>query len=55
MGLIYRVALDLSQAMQAEERGRRTGRWKREDGKKVADFLAQKSLLKTSTFEGAVF
>ncbi|KAF7668217.1 hypothetical protein LDENG_00026080 [Lucifuga dentata] len=38
-----------SQAIEMEERGR--GRWKKE-GEKMADFLGQKSLIKTSTFEG---
>ncbi|XP_069017582.1 serine/threonine-protein kinase Nek3 isoform X1 [Embiotoca jacksoni] len=41
-----------SQAVEAEGQGRRTGRWNREEGKKVANLLGEKSLLKTSTFEG---
>ncbi|XP_034024337.1 serine/threonine-protein kinase Nek3 isoform X2 [Thalassophryne amazonica] len=39
-----------SQEMQ--EQGRHRGRWNREEGKKVAQHLGQKSLIKT-TFEGA--
>lgn len=38
--------------MQAQ--GRRPGRWDREEGKKVANFLREKSLMKTSTSEGRV-
>ncbi|XP_041664838.1 serine/threonine-protein kinase Nek3 [Cheilinus undulatus] len=41
-----------SQAIETERQGRRTGRWNREEGQKVADLLGQKSLIKTSTFEG---
>ncbi|XP_030007836.1 serine/threonine-protein kinase Nek3 isoform X2 [Sphaeramia orbicularis] len=41
-----------SQAIESEERGRRTGRWNREEGEKVALLLGEKSLIKTSTFEG---
>uniref|UniRef100_A0A672ZPA9 Protein kinase domain-containing protein n=1 Tax=Sphaeramia orbicularis TaxID=375764 RepID=A0A672ZPA9_9TELE len=37
---------------ESEERGRRTGRWNREEGEKVALLLGEKSLIKTSTFEG---
>ncbi|XP_030600547.1 serine/threonine-protein kinase Nek3 [Archocentrus centrarchus] len=41
-----------SQALESEEQARRTGRWNREDGKKVAHLLGEKSLMKTSTSEG---
>ncbi|XP_029302313.1 serine/threonine-protein kinase Nek3 [Cottoperca gobio] len=41
-----------SQALETQEQGRRTGRWNREEGKKVANLLGEKSLIKTSTFEG---
>ncbi|XP_047451164.1 serine/threonine-protein kinase Nek3 [Mugil cephalus] len=41
-----------SQAADVEEPRRRKGRWNREEGKKVADLLGEKSLLKTSTLEG---
>ncbi|XP_035535321.1 serine/threonine-protein kinase Nek3 [Morone saxatilis] len=41
-----------SQAIETEEQGRRTGRWNRGEGKKVANLLGEKSLIKTSTFEG---
>ncbi|XP_070685305.1 serine/threonine-protein kinase Nek3 [Pempheris klunzingeri] len=42
-----------TQAIEAEEEeGRRAGRWNREEGKKVANHLGEKSLIKTSTFEG---
>ncbi|XP_036943507.1 serine/threonine-protein kinase Nek3 [Acanthopagrus latus] len=41
-----------SQAIEAEEQGRRTGRWDREEGVKVANLLGEKSLIKTSTSEG---
>ncbi|XP_044058568.1 serine/threonine-protein kinase Nek3 isoform X2 [Siniperca chuatsi] len=41
-----------SQAIETEEQGRRTGQWNREEGKKVANLLGEKSLIKTSTFEG---
>ncbi|XP_071353129.1 serine/threonine-protein kinase Nek3 [Trachinotus anak] len=41
-----------SQVIETEEQGRRAGRWNREEGKKVADLLGEKSLIKTSTFEG---
>ncbi|KAK2912928.1 serine/threonine-protein kinase Nek3 [Channa argus] len=44
-----------SQEMETEQRGMRTGRWNREEGKKVADFLAKKTLIQTSTFEGMEF
>lgn len=40
------------QAIESEEQGRRTGRWNREEGRKVADLLGEKSLIKTSTLEG---
>lgn len=42
------------QALETQEQGRRTGRWNRDEGKKVADLLGEKSLIKTSTFEGRV-
>ncbi|KAI3354067.1 hypothetical protein L3Q82_018625, partial [Scortum barcoo] len=42
------------QAIETEEQGRHTGRWNREEGRKVADLLGEKSLIKTSTFEGRV-
>lgn len=54
MCLIYCSALNLLQAIETEEQGRRTGRWNREEGKKVANLLGEKSLIKTSTFEGRV-
>ncbi|XP_067451338.1 serine/threonine-protein kinase Nek3 isoform X1 [Thunnus thynnus] len=41
-----------SQAIEMEEQGRRTGRWNRDEGKKVVNVLGEKSLIKTSTFEG---
>ncbi|CAB1451654.1 unnamed protein product [Pleuronectes platessa] len=41
-----------SQVMEAEEQGRRSCRWNREEGKKVAQLLGEKSLIITSTFEG---
>ncbi|XP_068581035.1 serine/threonine-protein kinase Nek3 [Cebidichthys violaceus] len=44
-----------SQALETQERGRRPGRWNREEGKKVADLLGEKSLIKTSTCEGVEF
>nr|XP_020470404.1 serine/threonine-protein kinase Nek3 [Monopterus albus]XP_020470405.1 serine/threonine-protein kinase Nek3 [Monopterus albus] len=40
-----------SQAIELKEQGRRTGRWNREEGKKVANLLGERSLIKTS-FEG---
>uniref|UniRef100_UPI0037E9ADF0 serine/threonine-protein kinase Nek3 n=1 Tax=Semicossyphus pulcher TaxID=241346 RepID=UPI0037E9ADF0 len=40
-----------SQAIETEHQGRRTGRWDTEEGKKVANLLAEKSLLKTATFQ----
>ncbi|XP_029923830.1 serine/threonine-protein kinase Nek3 isoform X2 [Myripristis murdjan] len=42
-----------SQASDTEGQGRRKRRWRREEGMKVADHLGQKSLVTTSTFEGA--
>lgn len=54
MCLIYCIALYLLQAIEAEEPGRRTGRWNREEGVKVANLLGEKSLIKTSTSEGRV-
>ncbi|XP_029373152.1 serine/threonine-protein kinase Nek3 [Echeneis naucrates] len=44
-----------SQVMGTEEQGRRAGRWNREEGKKMADLLGAKSLIKMSTIEGAEF
>ncbi|XP_042343093.1 serine/threonine-protein kinase Nek3 [Plectropomus leopardus] len=44
-----------SQALETQELGRRTGRWNREEGRKVANLLGEKSLIKTSTFEGVEF
>ncbi|XP_035479779.1 serine/threonine-protein kinase Nek3 isoform X1 [Scophthalmus maximus] len=41
-----------SQVMESEAQGSRTGRWNREEGKEVARLLGEKSLIKTSTFEG---
>ncbi|XP_059187514.1 serine/threonine-protein kinase Nek3 [Centropristis striata] len=42
-----------SQAAETQEQGRSMqGRWNREEGKKVANLLGEKSLIKTSTFEG---
>ncbi|XP_074535743.1 serine/threonine-protein kinase Nek3 isoform X2 [Halichoeres trimaculatus] len=41
-----------SQAIETERQGRREGRWNRDEGQKVADLLGEKSLIKTSTFEG---
>ncbi|XP_040901461.1 serine/threonine-protein kinase Nek3 isoform X2 [Toxotes jaculatrix] len=41
-----------SQLIETEGQGRRTGRWNREEGKKVANLLGEKSLIKTSTFGG---
>ncbi|XP_070762318.1 serine/threonine-protein kinase Nek3 [Enoplosus armatus] len=41
-----------SQAIETEEQGRRAGRWNREEGTKVANLLGERSLIKTSTFEG---
>ncbi|XP_031719584.1 serine/threonine-protein kinase Nek3 isoform X1 [Anarrhichthys ocellatus] len=41
-----------SQALETQEQGRRTGRWNREEGKKVADLLGERSLIKTLTCEG---
>ncbi|KAI9547996.1 hypothetical protein NQZ68_013014 [Dissostichus eleginoides] len=41
-----------SQTLETQEQGRRTARWKREEGKKVANLLGEKSLITTSTFEG---
>lgn len=54
MCLTYCIALNLLQAIEVEEQGRRTGRWNREEGKKVVNVLGEKSLIKTSTFEGNV-
>lgn len=50
MCLIYYAAGNLLQA--TEEGGRRTGRWDRGEGTKVANLLGEKSLLSTSAFEG---
>ncbi|XP_039985867.1 serine/threonine-protein kinase Nek3 isoform X2 [Xiphias gladius] len=41
-----------SQVIEKEEQGRRTGRWNREEGKKVANLLGEKSLIKASISEG---
>lgn len=38
-----------SQALETEEQARRTGRWNREDGMKVAHLLGEKSLMKTTS------
>lgn len=54
MCLIYCSALNLLQVIEPGERGRRMGRWNRGEGKRVADLLGEKSLIKTSTFEGRV-
>ncbi|KAM9317639.1 LOW QUALITY PROTEIN: serine/threonine-protein kinase Nek3 [Pholidichthys leucotaenia] len=40
------------QATEAGRQRRRAGRWNPEEGRKVAEHLGQKSLIKTSTFEG---
>ncbi|XP_062417230.1 serine/threonine-protein kinase Nek3 isoform X2 [Pungitius pungitius] len=40
---------------EAREQGRRTGRWNREEGEKVASLLGEKSLIETSTWEGEEF
>ncbi|XP_016887319.1 serine/threonine-protein kinase Nek3 isoform X2 [Cynoglossus semilaevis] len=40
---------------EVEERRRPMCRWNRDEGKKVADLLGEKSLIKTSTFEGSEF
>lgn len=47
-------ALNLSQALETQEQGRRKGRWDRREGKKVANTLGERSLIKTSTCEGRV-
>lgn len=44
-------AFKLQQPTEAEERGRRAGRWSPDEGMKVAKFLGEKSLLEES-FEG---
>lgn len=54
MCLIYGPALNLLQVIETGERCRRMGRWNRGEGKKVLDLLGEKSLIKTSTFEGRV-
>lgn len=54
MCLIYDRALNSLQALETQEQGRRTARWKREEGKKVANLLGEKRLITTSTFEGRV-
>lgn len=46
------AALNLLQAIETEDQGRRTGRWNRGEGMKVASLLGEKSLMKASTFEG---
>ncbi|KAM8902493.1 serine/threonine-protein kinase Nek3 isoform 3-T3 [Spinachia spinachia] len=40
------------EALETQEQGRRAGRWNREEGKKVASILGEKSLIKTSTWAG---
>lgn len=47
----YYSAFKLQQPAETEERGRRAGRWDRDEGMKVAKFLGEKSLMKES-FEG---
>ncbi|KAM8902492.1 serine/threonine-protein kinase Nek3 isoform 2-T2 [Spinachia spinachia] len=42
------------EALETQEQGRRAGRWNREEGKKVASILGEKSLIKTSTWAGRV-
>lgn len=55
MRLIHRTALTpCLQVIEKEEQGRRTGRWNREEGKKVANLLGEKSLIKASISEGRV-
>ncbi|XP_034405059.1 serine/threonine-protein kinase Nek3 isoform X1 [Cyclopterus lumpus] len=44
-----------SQALETQEQGRRTGRWDKREGKKVAHLLGERSLIKTSTCEGVGF
>ncbi|TNN47632.1 Serine/threonine-protein kinase Nek3 [Liparis tanakae] len=44
-----------SQALETQEQGRREGRWDRREGKKVANTLGERSLIKTSTCEGVEF
>lgn len=39
------------QPIETEEQGRRSGRWSREEGRKVANLLGEKSLIK-ATFDG---
>ncbi|KAM4742599.1 serine/threonine-protein kinase Nek3 [Anableps anableps] len=41
-----------SQVLKGEEEKRRTSQWNKEEGRKVANFLGEKSLIKTSTIEG---
>ncbi|XP_023817579.1 serine/threonine-protein kinase Nek3 [Oryzias latipes] len=43
-----------SQAIEKAKDGRRPGRWNREEGEKVAQFLGDKSLQRTSVFGAAV-
>ncbi|XP_024132490.1 serine/threonine-protein kinase Nek3 isoform X1 [Oryzias melastigma] len=43
-----------SQALEKVKDGRRPGRWNREEGAKMAQFLGDKSLQETSTFGAAV-
>lgn len=52
MYLIYSTALNRLQAVETEEQGKRMGRWNREEGKRVANLLGEKSLIETSTLEG---
>ncbi|XP_017271760.1 serine/threonine-protein kinase Nek3 isoform X2 [Kryptolebias marmoratus] len=41
-----------SRSTETEQERRRLGRWSREEGRKVAHFLGEKSLMKASTTEG---
>ncbi|KAG8001892.1 Serine/threonine-protein kinase Nek3 [Nibea albiflora] len=50
--VLYELCTLRHPASETEERGRRPARWNREEGMKVADLLGEKSLIKTSTFEG---
>lgn len=47
-GSHYYSAFKLQQPAETEERRRRAGRWNREEGMKVAEFLGEKSLMKDS-------
>lgn len=46
------LLLNLLQAIETEEQGRRAGQWNRGEGMKVANLLGEKSLMTASTFEG---